>query len=701
MLATQNHAKSSMTGSVLTSFRTDTEIAGRDPYMPRERELQRWDAGADSSIDMSLEDSGDAGWDQFAANQRLYGVESTYDEDIYTTAIDRDDPGYKRREAEAARIAREIEGSAPSNAHVAEERRVNADRDNGLDEEEKYSGVRREAGNPLPKRGAGSYVPPSQRPISNAPTIRGAPFDPAIISLEKPTQPTANPANASEKIAGSAETVEAPNFTHAEPSLADSAVKDGLASSEAATAAALLTPKRPTEQTIEEHVKSTADAFKQFANNEKLRQRQLQEQKRMNVRHEKNVRLNDLKKFAANFRLNSRVPDDLVPILAKNREKQLAIQNKAEEAAKEHETKADESKKEKTPTVTPSAPSNSSSVSQVTTAIPVDRLPSFHQQSRSRMSQQNRAPHTQALSPRAPMSHRLPEGTQAYGRAGVPAPQPLPADLRIPSGPAVQQTDRAPLSPTSASRLNVNAFEFRPAASTFTPSGNSPSPQRLDAAPMQEASASFFGKDKNKMDITERKEIDRAFNPIKRISEEVDEHGKKKSVPPPYRTAPTWEVPPTNANASYRDFFPKHQAPSQGPSPMHTPTPNGPMPPHHHQLPPHMQGQPMLNASQRPPFYQQPSHHGQHPPFDPRMQFGSNGSVHSSPRFAQPQIAFTNQMGQIPMGMPPFAGQQMQMPYGTSPSLQYRQVQMPPGGSMMMPGQQHSQGEHFDCDPMS
>ena len=64
---------------------------------------------------MSLGDSSQtAGWDQFATNQRLYGVESTYDESIYTTEINRNDPRYRQREAEAARIAAEIEGTAPA-----------------------------------------------------------------------------------------------------------------------------------------------------------------------------------------------------------------------------------------------------------------------------------------------------------------------------------------------------------------------------------------------------------------------------------------------------------------------------------------------------------------------------------------------------------------------------------------------------------
>ena len=50
-----------------------------------------------------------------------------------------------KKEAQAARIAREIEGSAPTNAHVAEERRKDAEKnDGGMDEEEKYSGVQRD-----------------------------------------------------------------------------------------------------------------------------------------------------------------------------------------------------------------------------------------------------------------------------------------------------------------------------------------------------------------------------------------------------------------------------------------------------------------------------------------------------------------------------------------------------------------------------
>lgn len=93
--------------------------------------------------DLSLESGGAGTWDQFATNSQLFGAQSTYDENLYTTAIDRSAPSYKRREAEAARIAREIEGQTSANSHVREERGHAVEHD-GEDEEDKYSGVRRE-----------------------------------------------------------------------------------------------------------------------------------------------------------------------------------------------------------------------------------------------------------------------------------------------------------------------------------------------------------------------------------------------------------------------------------------------------------------------------------------------------------------------------------------------------------------------------
>jgi PAB1-binding protein PBP1 len=123
-------------------FRTDAAISGN--RFQSERPLKRWTPDENVDTDMSLESSRNksstgAGWDQFEANERLFGVKTDYDENIYTTAIDKSHPNYNKRYAEADRKAREIESSAAQNSHVAEERIVdnlNVDR-SGQDEEDK------------------------------------------------------------------------------------------------------------------------------------------------------------------------------------------------------------------------------------------------------------------------------------------------------------------------------------------------------------------------------------------------------------------------------------------------------------------------------------------------------------------------------------------------------------------------------------
>lgn len=104
-----------------SSFRTDTAISnGR---FGAQRTLQPWIPDKNDAIDGSLEKStSTAGWDQFAENERLFGLKTDYDENIYTTAINKDHPQYRERIAAAEKKAREIERSAAMTAHVAEER---------------------------------------------------------------------------------------------------------------------------------------------------------------------------------------------------------------------------------------------------------------------------------------------------------------------------------------------------------------------------------------------------------------------------------------------------------------------------------------------------------------------------------------------------------------------------------------------------
>lgn len=63
-------------------------------------------------------------------------MKSDYDENIYTTTIDRSNPSYREREARAQRLAQEIEGSSAGSAHIREERGI-ANEDGELDEEDK------------------------------------------------------------------------------------------------------------------------------------------------------------------------------------------------------------------------------------------------------------------------------------------------------------------------------------------------------------------------------------------------------------------------------------------------------------------------------------------------------------------------------------------------------------------------------------
>ena len=118
-----------------SSFRTDAAISNS---RFQERTLQRWVPDSTDGLDDSLEKTNASGqWDQFAANERLFGLRTDYDENIYTTTIDKSHPQYKERMAAAERKAREIERSAPVTAHVAEERVMDFQGGDDRDEEDK------------------------------------------------------------------------------------------------------------------------------------------------------------------------------------------------------------------------------------------------------------------------------------------------------------------------------------------------------------------------------------------------------------------------------------------------------------------------------------------------------------------------------------------------------------------------------------
>lgn len=115
----------------------------------RERELQAWAPSSDlppaPSVGSGLGDedtfgpgaNGNTSWDQFTANEQLFGVKASFDEDVYTTKLNRNAPDFKEREKQAQKIANEILGTTANNPHVAEERGLVVD-DSGVNEEDKY-----------------------------------------------------------------------------------------------------------------------------------------------------------------------------------------------------------------------------------------------------------------------------------------------------------------------------------------------------------------------------------------------------------------------------------------------------------------------------------------------------------------------------------------------------------------------------------
>lgn len=101
------------------AFKTDIDISGKGKG-GRERELQAWQPGPDGAssppgqfgddVTFGPGQGGNKAWDQFAANEQLYGVKTSFDEDAYTTKLDRSAADFKDRERKAQKLANEITG---------------------------------------------------------------------------------------------------------------------------------------------------------------------------------------------------------------------------------------------------------------------------------------------------------------------------------------------------------------------------------------------------------------------------------------------------------------------------------------------------------------------------------------------------------------------------------------------------------------
>lgn len=128
-----------------TELVTDS-VVSQGWHRESERELKPWkpdDEFYDPTSTSLSNTWRSRNWDQFEANKSLFGVETTFDEELYTTKLVRG-PELREREREAQRIALEIVGQQTRNVHVAEERGVQlAPELESMDEESKYSSVLR------------------------------------------------------------------------------------------------------------------------------------------------------------------------------------------------------------------------------------------------------------------------------------------------------------------------------------------------------------------------------------------------------------------------------------------------------------------------------------------------------------------------------------------------------------------------------
>ncbi|CAO1625089.1 unnamed protein product [Sympodiomycopsis kandeliae] len=298
-------------------FRTDVEISAReaaaDERLSQGRTLTAWsdDTTANdlnNSLDAPSKAAGGA-WDQFAANEARFGVKSNYDEDMYTTKLDRSRVNFKEEEKKAERLAAEIMGQASTNTHMAEERgQVD---DSGQNEEDKYGAV---------VRSPGAYVPPAARKAAAANNETTAAnlaatasprlnLPEAKVEQQKPAATDKDKDKDKDKETSSSSSV--PGIAVKVPTPTKTTTAANPVSS---------TSVSPNTSASASQTDSIRD-FHQFVASEKMRvQNQKlaarEQQKRAMITREQNENnkrqtLNDLKAWSSSFKLKTPVPEDV------------------------------------------------------------------------------------------------------------------------------------------------------------------------------------------------------------------------------------------------------------------------------------------------------------------------------------------------------------------------------------------------------
>ena len=141
-----NNTQEGKNNNKKSQFVLDLQISKKNMNKAKEEKLVKYEIKEEDKnnkyINQSLEDEENVDWDQFELNKKVYNVVSTYDENLYTTKLDKN----KITEEEkifADKMYNEIMNSNKDekNIHVLEDRGVVQQKDNDLDEEDKYSSV--------------------------------------------------------------------------------------------------------------------------------------------------------------------------------------------------------------------------------------------------------------------------------------------------------------------------------------------------------------------------------------------------------------------------------------------------------------------------------------------------------------------------------------------------------------------------------
>ncbi|KAF7327786.1 LsmAD domain-containing protein [Mycena kentingensis (nom. inval.)] len=499
------------------SFRTDADISAKKGA-GRERELQAWQPSTDIAPNANAgglggdDETFGAGstkgnWDQFNANEKLFGVKTSFDEDVYTTKLDRNAPDFKERERKAQRIANEIQMSGTSNPHIAEERNHNVD-DSGVNEEDKYGAV---------VRGAGAYVPPGARrpdaPKTDVPKVSvNGPDGASVVPSQAPSKsPSPGPAGST---------------------------------------------KQPDPVT----------AFSDFVTNEKQR---LQQKRQQMVKSDMDKRVADLVKFSQSFKLNKPIPDDLVSILTKDVDKQRQIKEKSTVDA--NAPQARNIGASSSSTTVPGAPRGTGPAlaakispkggapakTAAATAKPAAAKPAVAAAAPAPKLAPTGKPAIpmviQSIPPFKGAKTRQSSHPTMNGAASSPRPPNMATSATMST-----LASAAPPSPktAAANRLNVNATSFKP-ISKGTPSASA-SPKPKTEAPA--APNPFFGPRIIKKNTAAHIKDD--FNPFKhnkvveaaQVSAMWPYNGKRymlmfpqQTPQPPHPQQPSPHVPPPNA----------------------------------------------------------------------------------------------------------------------------------------------------------